>query len=61
MCFESTKWRGYELVTYRSTEFSAICVNINNSLSTLFAGTKVQIIVERNKLFAGKLQKILEG
>ena len=28
MCFESTKWRGYELVTYRSTEFSAICVNI---------------------------------
>ena len=58
MCFESAKWRGYELVTYRSTEFSAICVNINNSLSTSFAGTKVQIIVERKKLFAENLQKI---
>ena len=59
MCFEPTKWRGYELVTYRSTEFSAICVNINNSLSTSFAGTKVQIIVERKKLFAENLQKNL--
>ena len=61
MCLEPRNWRGYELVTYRSLKFSAICVNINNSLSTSFAGTKVRIIVERNKLFVENLKKKRNG
>ena len=44
--------RGHQIVTFRSPKFSAICVNINNSLLTLIAGPKIHIIVEPTKHFA---------
>ena len=44
--------RGHQIVTFRSPKFSAICVNINNSILALIAGPKIHIIVEPTKHFA---------